>query len=166
MSFSWVLFQTDTTALMQHIRLPRPHRAERGSLLHDAFKSIHISSFSNGPKLPAFNSSPLFSPNSSKREAQTHPFQSQPSKRREESFPSGVPALPGGGGDVSLKRLKSPSSGRRTRVTAGSDSAIPSPPEDEAVMGAAAFNPEHRASRWECEEVPRRWIICFGIKLE
>lgn len=151
---------------MQHIRLLRPCKAEKGSLLHDPFKNISISSFINGPRLPAFNSKPLFSPNSSRTEAQTHPFQSQSAKRWEESFPAGIPALPGGDGDVSLKHLKSPSSGCRTRTAASSDFAIPSPPEDEAVMGAAAFNPEHRASHWECEKVLRRWIICLGIKLE
>lgn len=51
--------------------------------------------------------------------------------------------MPGGGGDV---YLKSHHSGFRARATASSDFAIPSPPKDEAVMGAAAFNPEHGAS--------------------
>lgn len=47
-----------------------------------------------------------------------------------------------------------------------SDSAIPSPLEDEVAMGAASFNPEYRASPQECEKVSRRRIICLGIKLE
>lgn len=51
-------------------------------------------------------------------------------------------------------------------MASSSDSAIPSLPEDEAVMEAAAFNPEHKPSHRECEKVPRRWIICLGIKLE
>lgn len=114
----------------------------------------------------AFKSNPLSSPKSSRTEAQTLPFQSQSAKRWAESFPAGIPALPGGGAEVSLKHLMSPSSGCRTHIAASSDSDIPSPPEDEAVMGIVAFNPKHRASHQECEKVPCRWIICLGIKLE
>jgi len=44
---------------------------------------------------------------------------------------------------------------------------MPSPPEDEAVKGAAAFNPEHRASRRECEKVPRLvgGLFAFALSL-
>lgn len=74
--------------------------------------------------------------------------------------------MPGGGGNDSLKHLKPPSSRHGTLVAASCDSAIPSPPEEEAAMETAAFNPEHTASHRESEKVPRRWIICLGIKLE
>lgn len=139
---------------------------EGRSVTWPLYKSVSTSSFSNGTELHAFSSESLFSPNASMAQAQTHPFQSQSAKRWEESFPSGIPALYGGGSGVSLKHVKSLSFGRRTHTASSSDSAIPSLPEDEAVMGAAAFNPEHKASCRECEKVPRRWIICLGIKLE
>lgn len=96
------VFQTATTAFMQHIRLPRPWWAELGISLHDPFKSISISASPH-----CLGSKPLFSPNSSRMEDQTHPFQSQLAIRWEEIFPAGISALPGGGGDVSLKHLKS-----------------------------------------------------------
>lgn len=79
-------------------------------------------------------------------EDQTQSFQSQSAIRWEESFPAGISALPGGGGDVSLKQLKSHIPQSRTGMAASSDSAIPSPLEDEVVMRVASFNPEDRAS--------------------
>lgn len=108
-------------------------------------------------------SKPLFSPDSSRMEDQTHPFQSQSAMRWEGSFPAGISALPGGGGDVSLKS-HIPQYG--TNVAASSDSAMPSLLEDKVAVEAASFNPEYRASHQECEKVPRRRIIYLGIKLE
>lgn len=90
---------------------------------------------------------PLFSPNSTRMEDQTHPFQSQSAIRWEESFPAGISVLPGGGGGVSLKHLKSHIPQYGTSLAASSDSAIPSPLEDKVPMGVASFNPEYRASR-------------------
>lgn len=44
------LFQTATTAFMSHIRLPRPCRVEKGSLLHDPFvKTLVLLHSSVGP---------------------------------------------------------------------------------------------------------------------